>query len=290
LNKVIEAEKQLFGATDAGSAIALRVSQPSQEAKEFTEQTSTRIGGTWQATGKGYLLWSMARSGNPNRGNVKPARWYFPVGTHFQVTLVSRNSNEAQFQQAIASFWLLTQLGSVGSRSRRCAGSLAVQTVNQEVSALPFSQPKDTLTLRSQLEQGLQIARSLYSNEQQVSRLHPTTFDALAHGACRIWVLQDEQPWASAEMAMTKLGERLQDYRSHISIEQRRIFGLPLPPKFFKERRASPLMLRVTELQGNKYVGIAVLFKTGGRNIRMEDYTVIERWINEFRGKLEVTL
>ncbi len=89
---------------------------------------------------------------------------------------------------------------------------------------------------------------------------------------------------------MTRLGERLQSYRSEIDINQRRIFGLPLPPKFFKERRSSPLLLRVTELQGNRYVGIAVLFKTSGKDIRVGDYAVIERWVDKFQGKLEVTL
>ena len=90
LKQVIEAESLLFGATDTASAVSLRVSQPSCEPKEFTEQISRRDStGKWQATGKGYLLWSMAKSGNVNKGNLKPARWYFPPGTQFQVTLAS---------------------------------------------------------------------------------------------------------------------------------------------------------------------------------------------------------
>ena len=32
-----------------------------------------------------------------------------------------------QLQRAVAAFWLLTQLGALGSRARRCAGSLTVQ-------------------------------------------------------------------------------------------------------------------------------------------------------------------
>jgi CRISPR/Cas system CMR-associated protein Cmr1 (group 7 of RAMP superfamily) len=89
---------------------------------------------------------------------------------------------------------------------------------------------------------------------------------------------------------MQKLGERLQDYRHDIPIQQRRIFGLPLPPIIFNKRRASPLLLRVVELQGNKYVGIAVLFKTAGNDVFMQDYKLIENWANGFRGKLEVML
>ena len=89
---------------------------------------------------------------------------------------------------------------------------------------------------------------------------------------------------------MERLGENLQSYRSHIAIERRKIFGLPLPPIIFNKRRASPLLLRVAELQGKKYVGIAVLFKTAGSGVSMGDYKFIEDWVNEFRGKQEVML
>jgi hypothetical protein len=115
-------------------------------------------------------------------------------------------------------------------------------------------------------------------------------FDVLAQGVCRIWILQDEQPWTSTEVAMQRLGEKLQDYRSQIPIGRRKIFGLPLPPIIFNKRRSSPLLLRVAELQGNRYVGIAVLFKTAGSDVTMADYKLIEEWVNEFRGKQEVML
>ncbi len=153
-----------------------------------------------------------------------------------------------------------------------------------------FSQPASAQALKQQLESGIREARKLFATENQSVQLRQANFDVLAKGVCRIWILQDAQAWTSAEIAMTRLGERLQSYRSEIDINQRRIFGLPLPPKFFKERRSSPLLLRVTELQGNKYVGIAVLFKTSGKDIRVGDYAVIERWVEKFQGKLEVTL
>ncbi len=129
LEKVMEVETEVFGATDKGSAVAVKVSEASNSPKEFTEQISVRVGGRWQATGKGYFLWSMARSGREDRGNFKPARWFFPPGTGFKVTLSTRGQDTVKLKQAVAAFWLLTQLGAVGSRSRRCAGSLAVQSV-----------------------------------------------------------------------------------------------------------------------------------------------------------------
>lgn len=288
LEQVMEAESALFGATDTGSAVAVKVSAPSNEPKEFTEQISVRVGGKWQATGKGYLLWSMARSGKAERGNLKSARWYFPPGTSFQVTLSTRGKDDAKLKQAIAAFWLLTHLGNVGSRSRRCAGSLAVQPINDNTIAFPFSTPETAEILKQQLEQGIRTARELYSYQPRPIR--DAQFDVLSQDVCRIWILQDDQPWPSSEIAMQRLGEKLQDYRSRVSIGQRKIFGLPLPPIIFNRRRASPLILRVAELQGNKYVGIAVLFKTTSKDVFMGDYAVIEKWVNQFSRKLEVTL
>jgi CRISPR-associated protein Cmr1 len=293
LEKVMETETAVFGATDTGSAVSVKVSGASNAPREFTEQISVRVGGKWQATGKGYFLWSMARSGREDRGNLKPARWFFPPGTQFQVILSTKGQDNIKLKQAVAAFWLLTQLGAVGSRSRRCAGSLVVRSfegngVEGVLEDFPFSMPENAQALKLQIEQGIKNARSLYNVSPQSIR--DPQFDVLARGACRIWILQDDQLWPNAEVAMQKLGERLQDYRSDIPIKQRQIFGLPLPPIIFNRRRSSPLLLRIVELQGNKYVGVAVLFKTVGNGVFLQDYKLIEDWTNEFRGRQEVML
>jgi CRISPR-associated protein Cmr1 len=288
LQDVKQAETALFGATDTGSAVSIRVSAVSNEAREFTEKVSVRVGDTWKATGKGYLLWSMVRSGRPEKGNVKPARWYFPPGTTFQVTLSTHSNDDTRLKQAVAAFWLLTCLGGIGSRSRRGAGSLAVQADKSSSTDLPFQTPASIQTLKQQIEQGIGIARTLNNHKRRPIR--EAQFDILASEVCRIWILQDEQPWPNAEIAMQNLGERLQDYRSRVPIARRKVFGLPLMPIIRDKRRASPLLLRVAELQGDRYVGIAVLFKTTSSDVRIEDYAVIEKWANEFRGKIEVTL
>ncbi len=89
---------------------------------------------------------------------------------------------------------------------------------------------------------------------------------------------------------MQALGESLQSYRREVPLNDRGVFGFPLKGVRGVERRASPLLLRVAELQGNKYVGIAVLFKTRYDDIPMRNYGIIEAWTNEFRGKKEVPL
>lgn len=287
LKKVMEAETSVFGATDRGSSVRIKISDASREPEPFTERTNILVRGEWKATGKGYLLWTMARSGNPARGNVKPARWYFPIGTRFSLSLSAKENNQ-HFQQAIGAFWLLTQLGGLGSRSRRCGGSLTVQNVKGNIPAFSFTPPETVQMLKLHIEEGIKIVRTMYSTASH--RVNEPQFDILSTGSCHIWILQNEkQPWRSSDEVMRIIGEELQDYRSTIPIQQRKVFGLPL--KGINGRRSSPLLLRVTKLQSEQYVGIAVLFKTKAAGIPMSDYTLIERWIaTRFPNALEVQL
>ena len=289
LKEVIKTESDVFGATDQGSSVRVKVSEASRGHEQFTERTNIQVRGEWKATGKGYLLWPMVRSGNPARGNVKPARWYFPRGTQFQLTLSARDIAERDYlNQAIASFWLLTQLGGLGSRSRRCGGSLAVTKVVGNTSNLPFSTPETAQALKQQIEQGVKTARTFL--RIQPHRAIDPRFDNLSSGNCRIWILQENQvTWKSPDEAMRIIGERLQEFRSTIPIQQRKVFGLPL--KGINGRQSSPLHLRVIKLQPEKYVGVATLFKTNTPGIPMSDYQHIENWVStSFPNALEVLL
>ncbi len=249
LKQGIEAETKVFGMTDKGSIVHIRVSMPSEGPADFTEKISEKVDGQWRATGKGYLLWSMSDSGRPREENwtarringegretkYKPPRQYYDIGTSFSITLSVRGQNDEgkkALKQATAAMWLLTQLGGVGSRSRRCAGSLAVTRI------------KDV---------------------------------------------------------MSTLGESLQSYRNSLSLRERTIFGLPLiirglqdrelKKELEERRRASPLLLKVTKLQGEHYVGIAVLFKTNSEGVSMSDYALIEKWVaQDFPKALQVAL
>jgi len=287
LKTVREAETEVFGATDRGSAVQVRVSGQPTKLEEFRRESRGR-----DVTGKDYLLWSMVQSGRADRGNLKPARWYFPPGTRFHVTLAAHDNNEAAFNRGIAAFWLLSHLGSIGSRSRRCAGSLQA---TGETAALPFDIPQTAQALQDQLTRGIQSARSLY--EHQSVSLREATFDALSATTCRIWILRNaERPWPNADAAMRDIGASLQDYRREINpIQKRKIFGLPLMGVDNKSRRSSPLMLRITKLRGEQYVGVVVLFKTRvetrADHYDTADYTLIDRWVTQdFPKALEVKL
>ncbi|MDQ2885191.1 MAG: type III-B CRISPR module RAMP protein Cmr1 [Chloroflexota bacterium] len=283
-------ESAIFGSAGTRSAITVQVSGASQGPREFSEKISMRQGEKQLNAGRGYLLWSMTKRGR--RGNFRPARWYYPAGTGFQVVLSARELFSQQLKQATAAFWLLTHLGGIGSRARRCAGSIQASIQDSRLlttlPSLSFVQAEHSQALKKQLESGIDSARKLIALEKRP--VQDARFDVLASGACRIWILHDGQPWHSAERVLQVTGERLQAYRSRLSIEQRKIFGLPLANSTPGERRASPLHLRVTRLRGSQYVCVAVLFKTVSEDVRVQDHEVIEHWSDEFRGKIEVQL
>ncbi len=151
LSQVMEAETSVFGATDKGSAVSIRVSDPSLAAQRFKKESYSRE----NISGKDYLLWSMAASGKGDR--YKPDRLFFPPDTTFRVTLTCRDDNNEKLQRAIAAFWLLTHLGAIGSRSRRCAGSMTASIINENTAVdsrfsipegLHFTIPKDVRATR----------------------------------------------------------------------------------------------------------------------------------------------
>lgn len=280
LDNLKKAEAAVFGTTDRGSAIIIKVSEPDKQPRQFNENISRQ--GTRQSTGKGYLLWSMKLK--------QPSRYYFDPFTHFQIHLTTKETDISKFKQGIAAFWLLAQLGGVGSRSRRCAGSLAIKDYKGNVYDFPFGIPATASELKDQIEQGIRIARTACGISHPA--LQQAQFDILASNTCRIWILQNDRPWRTSEEALQGIGDSYQSYRGTLLLVQRKVFGFPLRGIHGSvDRRASPLLLRVSKLQNNKYVGIAVLFKTPNADIQRNDYRFVEQWVTtRFPNSLEVQL
>lgn len=245
LAKLQEEEAKLFGDTDRASAVMIRLTGALQ-AQSF--QTS--------APGVRYLLWSMLRT----------QRSYLPDGRSFILTLQTRPGlvSDESLKGIVASLWLLTHLGGLGSRARRGGGGIQVQRVDSPLTAfcqrfnLPELQLKVTSpkALKVHLEQGLKTLRSLFGISP-VSSLPTPCFDVLHQDCCRIVVL--DKIWTSDarqkgwEKALDEVGQRLGNFRyergpEHPVIEQivsstaglsssapsltavgRAAFGLPLP-------------------------------------------------------------
>ena len=254
-------------------------------------------------TGKGYLFWSMNESGKEEKGNPKPARNSFlPGKTTFQLVLSTSETNTDALKQAIASIWLLTNLGGIGARSRRCAGNLTVTNVEHNITSLSFSQQATALSLKKYLEEGLTTARKLYGYTEHPQK-ETAPFDILADGVSHISILLNkytdvqgilkEQYWGNVNDALNDIGTALKMGRTKqmspkgltkIPLKNRQIFGLPLTGLNEEDRRASPLLLKVTKLQSG-FVGVAVLFKTQNR-----DYTLIDNFFKQFSNVQEVNV
>jgi len=278
LKIVAEEEAKVFGATDRGSAVAIKVLAEPQQTLEFH-----RTGPRWSGTGTDYLFWSMEQFGNRAR------RRYFPENSEFQIELSAHGNDDASFKQAIAAFWLLVHLGGVGSRSRRCGGSIIVYSNEKNVAGFSFGEPDSISGLQTHLKQGINAARKLCNIRPEYIR--NASFDILARDVCRIWVLHNNsEAWPTPDDALNAIGFSLQAWRKDIEpLWKRKIFGLPLK-NVSGERRASPLLLRLIKLQGEQYVGLAVLFKTTGKGIYPNDYQLIEDAIESFPGRSEVKL
>lgn len=310
-------ECSIFGATDQGSAVQVRIIPLSDREERFRKESYSRD----HVSGRDYLYWSMARSGRGKR--YKPNRLSFSEGTRFKVTLaVHDRGGETPIRQlecAVAALWLLTSLGGIGSRSRRCAGSLTVPNVSGNTTPLSFTQARTAEELQRTLRQGLQVVQQLYSRQLAAVKaalgtptdppLEGAPFDTLSlPKSCRIWILQrkDGFAWRRAKDALDDIGKELQACRNSIALPERTTLGLPLivqrmersklQKALEENRRASPLLLTIKQLQGQQYVGVAVLFKTHYESIEPlpePDYTLIEEWIEQrllYTTALEVTL
>ena len=216
LRDIMQFEQSIFGTTDQGSAINVRIANISKRAERFRKDKESFS--QENITGRDYLLWSMAESGKGQ--DYKPDRWYFPEGTQFNVVLSEHILDSAAPQalpSAVASMWLLTYLGGIGSRSHRCAGSLTVQHIKGNGINLPFGEAASREELQMFLQQGLQEIRTLYASHLQRLKKQDSTiplthapFDSLllpraddlssSSHYCRIWILTQNtgSPWQDA--------------------------------------------------------------------------------------------
>lgn len=301
LAQVRRLEAEILGSTEektgGASAIAVRISPPAS-LPTATYASSRRSGGQRAVpSGRDYLYWSMDASGSVEKGNYQPAKQYVPAGTRFDLCLCPRTGAvraAEKIEQAAAALWLLVQLGGVGSRARRTAGSLSATWPEGCVWGR-FADAVDVAGAASALGRGLQVVKTTFKSKGPISLGPLSEFDVLHPSVCRIWVLD---VWPNAEAAVDAIGSALRRFRDHrepdhtqvarwlngesIPTVERAVFGLPLPYRYSDgrtsgvvqaataaggrdaviDRRASPLWLKVSKAGKDRYIGVATLFKS----------------------------
>ncbi len=114
-------EGKLFGSTDRKSRFKIRVNSRLSEENNFTYREIEHFGAR-------YLLFSMRR----RTGAV--ATYNRQESTAFEVKLSS--TDKAALGKALACFWLLSNLGGMGSRSRRGGGNIQASVLRENGEAI----------------------------------------------------------------------------------------------------------------------------------------------------------
>lgn len=288
---LLAAENRVFGSTDTGaSPVILRMEPggniPSLPKVSFSDLVKwDRERKAYQRPGLAYLFYSAGRLDGQERRAIA-------AGTKFALVLKTRPGapTDDPFRLAYCALWLLTHLGGLGMRSRRGAGSLQVTDAEGDIpEGLPALavKAKTPEELAHEIGQGLQKIRSLCGGTGLFN--NPPDFNLLAPSACKIWVKQD--PYDFWDCALDKFGTAMQAFRRRLGSEppnvknagrdckpkglvERAAFGLPVV--FWNrgekrravlrgqehQRRASPLLVRVTKLMNDKHALVLVLMKS----------------------------
>jgi CRISPR-associated protein Cmr1 len=283
-------EAGVFGDTERGSVVGVRLHGSLPQMRDFDLD---RNRGIQNRIGHDYFYYSTRL--RPNyRVPFTPSQP--ETQSTVALTLSTRlpaETGSAALKRAAAASWLLTHLGGLGMRARRCGGSL--QAVGGGLPDLPnFPVTASTSKeLQSEIGQGLQQVCAMLGTRQRPSR----NFDVLDHEVCKVWVIGDESPWNSWKDAVEAMGAAMQTFRTGQGAGRNTInsiFGVPIRngPNHGLQRRASPLWLRVTQLTSGQFVGVATLFTADFKKGTHEvggGYALIEQFIKTFRTHEEVT-
>lgn len=279
-------EAEVFGETERGSLVIVRLHGALQPMINFDLDRDNQ--GKQLRSGHNYLYYS-TRLGQ-NRRVPFDVAWPSLV-----LTLATKHGVEkAQdvLQKAAAAVWLLMHLGGMGTRARRCAGS--VQVVKGSYPGMPefVDNAQTPYQLRSHLEAGLRQICGAMGAWMPPSK----QFDVLHPDVCRVWVIAGKEPWHGWKDAVNAIGNWMQSFRARQGANRNivnSIFGIPIRhgPDYDLQRRASPLHLRVTRLANKQHVGVATLFKSDFKDDTHEvggGYALIEQFVQSFLTCLEV--
>lgn len=259
---ILEKETQLFGGIgkdNSGQKSKVRIK--TKVLKQKVKNPPDRF----KYSGVNYLLYSTYLN---NRQAFYDLR--------FELTLTSFDSDA--LENAIKAFWLLENLGGLGTRNRRGGGSFKVGSVT----------PNETWELLSPNYSNLDTFSNHFSSyldklkkENHVKSLANTTYCNFS--GCSIYVIPER--FSSALDALDYLGIEFQDFRSRRSPDydivkdfiqngtinstvERSAFGLPLsfryrslnndsaniePSDKDTNRSASSILLRVTKINNSFY-------------------------------------
>ncbi len=281
--RIFERESQVFGSTDHASPVVVQLSHQNFSSIGYSQLRQNR-------PGVAYLFFGARSLGN------EPERKAIPSGFQFTCTfrLQAGMRDPEALRAVVAALWLLTHLGGLGMRSRKGGGNLQVVSTDWSDPSLPslVLQARTPEQLQGALQQGLHRLRK-WAVEAFNGSLSPSfetqpAFDVLHPDWCSIAVVNREfDDWKGA---LDAFGRVMQQFRNRYEPDysnvkavlqgsnqlqpvQRAAFGLPIVFYFRSlggeratlegeehDRRASPLLVRVTKLASGKCTLILIRF------------------------------
>jgi CRISPR-associated protein Cmr1 len=291
-------ETAVFGDTGTASAVSVRLTGTPPPMEDFSldryKASGIGRGAPGASTGHDYLFFSLGMKPNRERMPFAPQA---TGSSNVRLMLAARRDPSRALpplQQAGAAAWLLTRLGGLGTRSRRCAGSVQVNAQSGAQLNLPdFTIAADsTEKLRDELAEGLRRLRQLFGTAAKPS----LEYDVLHPALCRVWVVPHGEAGRNWKGAVERTGKAMQEFRKQRSVVDNSVFGIPvknLTPQqsLGLSRRSSPLWLRVTRLASGEHVTVATLFKSDFAKDAHEvggGYRLIEDFVSRELGGQEV--
>ncbi|HXG06605.1 MAG TPA: type III-B CRISPR module RAMP protein Cmr1 [Nitrososphaera sp.] len=246
LETINEHESDLFGSTNRKSPISIiQGNFLGPNIATYSKQWSFDID---------YLFFSFRQTRD------RSARRFYDVDTTFSLTLLAKKVEK--LERAISIFWLALNLGSIGSRARRGAGSLSL--VKAEFKS---SEPLISTDMIINSNSYSDYQKYLSTNLKKIcntSQINFAEFNRIAE----IWVKNQEfDDWRKALIEGSRWLKQEKDrLKNSYGGDQRPYLGMPrkgfdIPNENYK-RRASPMWLAVAKSSSNKYFLRMVILKS----------------------------
>lgn len=270
--KIKEEEEEIWGAADKKSKVSIS-----------TFSINSRISSIQNIRERGIKYLSY---GSSDRPCIEP-------GGKFRVDIrLNSTISDEEKNRIVATIWLLLNLGNIGSKSRKGFGSLRI-TKDTTINGISFKNPKNIDELEKYLKINIKKCLELFGWDGSTHRGSiPPPFSVITPNFWKMKIL--DNIFTSATDAINDIGKKLRehredrkwvtkDYDSVKSIYTHNPTSVPpkgsifgLPHQFYfpsinkkamvrgtkSERRASPLHIKVWNLNENQYVIGLQLFKS----------------------------
>ncbi|MCB9282947.1 MAG: type III-B CRISPR module RAMP protein Cmr1 [Lewinellaceae bacterium] len=190
-------EQELFGGVGNGGAKRSKVTVQVNPIELKIGQLPGN--GKDQNPGLYYLWYSIPMNDN------RPAIW------EGKFSIILSSFDNSAILEAAMTFWLLANLGGVGTRSRRGAGNFQVEQVTSTTiskNELRFV-PEDKEPIKSFLEEGLNKIAHKFNFERRFDENSQTEFPMLCNAQVAVIDFKRQSPLTALE----KLGQVYQDFR-----------------------------------------------------------------------------